>query len=80
MTAARITTLAKWHANSLRQLLIDRQWEEPDQAIGHLYEAALQLRGDAGPRQVKKPISASVVSAGGGSSMAGAALLRLLLP
>ncbi len=44
--------------------------------FGHVYEAALQLRGDAGARQVQNPVSASVVSVGGGSSMAGAALLR----
>jgi acetyl-CoA acetyltransferase len=44
--------------------------------FGHLHEAVLQLRGTAGARQVHKPINASVVSVGGGSSMAGAALLR----
>jgi acetyl-CoA acetyltransferase len=42
--------------------------------FGHLYEAVLQLRGQAGARQVKDP-KVSVVGNGGGS-LGGAVLLR----
>jgi acetyl-CoA acetyltransferase len=43
--------------------------------LGHLHEAVLQLRGEAGERQVKKPVRVSLVSNGGGS-VGGAVLLR----
>ena len=42
--------------------------------FGHLHEAVLQLRGQAGARQVKDP-RVSVVGNGGGS-LGGAVLLR----
>jgi acetyl-CoA acetyltransferase len=43
--------------------------------FGHLHEAVLQLRGQAGDRQVKKAPKVSVVGNGGGS-LGGAVLLR----
>jgi acetyl-CoA acetyltransferase len=43
--------------------------------FGHLHEAVLQLRGQAGARQVEKEVKVSVVSNGGGS-VGGAVLLR----
>jgi acetyl-CoA acetyltransferase len=43
--------------------------------FGHLHEAVLQLRGQAGERQVKKAPKVSVVGNGGGS-LGGAVLLR----
>ena len=43
--------------------------------FGHLHEAVLQLRGEAGARQVKKPVRVSAVGNGGGSR-GGAVLLR----
>ncbi|MBU3991648.1 MAG: thiolase family protein [Alphaproteobacteria bacterium] len=43
--------------------------------FGHLYEAVLQMRGQAGERQVKKEVNVTVVGNGGGS-LGGAVLLR----
>jgi acetyl-CoA acetyltransferase len=43
--------------------------------FGHLHEAVLQIRGDAGARQVRKDVNVSVVGNGGGS-LGGAVLLR----
>jgi acetyl-CoA acetyltransferase len=43
--------------------------------LGHLHEAVLQLRGEAGARQVKKPVNLSLIANGGGS-VGGCMLLR----
>jgi acetyl-CoA acetyltransferase len=43
--------------------------------LGHLHEAVLQLRGQAGPRQVSKEVRVSLVANGGGS-VGGSMLLR----
>ena len=44
--------------------------------LGFVHEAVTQLRGQGGPRQVKKDVKVSAVGSGGGP-LGGAMLLRV---